>query len=118
MKRILVIDDDYDIGEIVQMALSQKYKVLARKDANDLLEVINSFKPDLMLIDNYVGHTRASDIISEIRSLKLNNAIPFVLFSAHQDVANIAKQLNANSYISKPFGLSDLHSRIEEVLSR
>jgi len=117
MKKVLIIEDDHDIGDITEMALNSKYNTLVKRDASQLIQVIQQFMPDVVLIDNFIGHKNATEIIEEIKSAGINLNIPMILFSAHQDIEIIATQIGAADFIAKPFDLYELHQCINRVLS-
>ncbi|WP_160166680.1 response regulator [Arcticibacter svalbardensis] len=116
MKKILVIEDDYDIGFTVEMALADEYVVMVLNEAFHIISSLHDFLPDLILIDNSIGPREAPEIINEIRSFDAYQNIPFVLFSAHPNIEKIADDILANAYLAKPFDLDDLYSCIEGVL--
>ena len=116
MKKILVLEDDQDIGEIVEMALSHKYDMMVKRDEKDLIGQLFQFEPDLLLIDNSLGLTKAVDVMKGIRSEKKFRSVPFILFSGHYDLKNLAHEMGASAYLPKPFGLDELHQCIEQVL--
>lgn len=118
MKKILVIEDDQDIADIVEMALADLYKVQTQTDNSLILDSFKAFKPDLILVDNQIGQRNATEIVSEIKSTDDYNNIPFVLFSGHEDIRRIASEIEANAYLPKPFALVDLYECIDVVLSK
>jgi len=116
MKKILVIEDDFDIGEIVEMMLGAKYRVLLKRDSAKLVEVILQFEPDIIIMDNYVGEKYAKDMIAEINFSDHKIVAPVILFSAHSDIETIAKKIGASGFIPKPFELNDVHQCVNRVL--
>lgn len=112
-----MIEDDQDIADIVEMALSEKYDVKIQTDNDNVLTAFEDFTPDLIMIDNQLGQKHAPEIMSEIKSVDAYKKIPFVLFSGHQDIKRIAKEIDANAYLPKPFALVDLYSCIDLVLT-
>jgi DNA-binding response OmpR family regulator len=118
VKKILVIEDDQDIADIVEMALAEKYLVKTQTDNNLILDSFVEFRPDLVLVDNQIGQRYAYEIVSEIKSINDYNNIPFVLFSGHEDIRRIATEIAANAYLPKPFALVDLYKCIDVVLSK
>lgn len=118
MKKILVIEDDQDIADIVEMALADKYIVQTQTDNNLILDSFREFKPDLILVDNQIGQRYATEIVSEIKRTNDYNNVPFVLFSGHEDIRRIASEIEANAYLPKPFALVDLYKCIDVVLSK
>ena len=116
MKKILIVEDDYDIGEIVEMTLSTEYQVLVKRDSERLTEVLKQYVPDVILMDNHVGRKDAKEMIEEINSGGFNLTVPIVLFSAHNDIEAIAAQIGATGYLEKPFNLDDLHQCVSSIL--
>jgi DNA-binding NtrC family response regulator len=116
MKKILVIDDDEDITFIVEMALAEKYIIKVRNDTKNLIGVIEDFLPNIILLDNYVGNKLAQEIVAEIRKHEAIKDIPLILFSAHDDIAKLAENVNASAFLPKPFELESLYSTIENIL--
>jgi DNA-binding response OmpR family regulator len=117
VKKILVIEDDQDIADIVEMALNEMYDVRTQTDNSQILGSFIDFKPDLILVDNQIGQRNATEIMTEIKGADDYNNIPFVLFSGHEDIKRIATEMDANAYLPKPFALVDLYSCIDLVLS-
>jgi DNA-binding NtrC family response regulator len=115
MKKILIVEDEYDIGEIVEMTLGAKYEVLVKNDSRELTAVLKQFKPDAILLDNYIGNKDAQEIIDEIKSEGFDLAIPMILFSAHEEIKSIARDIGAIDFIAKPFDLEDLHRCMSRV---
>jgi len=116
MKKILFVEDDCNMGEIIEMALSTKYHVLVQKDNINLVAVLNQFMPDVILINYYIRQKNAIEIIEEIKSTGFNLAIPIILFSGHPDIAALAAQIGAAGFLSKPFDLDELYGCIGGVL--
>jgi DNA-binding NtrC family response regulator len=117
MKKVLVIEDDNDIADVVEMILEGKYIVLIQRTGHNLAHVAAQFMPDVLLIDNGVGQKNAREMIAEIKGAQDYQLCPYILFSANQNIAQIATEIQAAAYIAKPFDLDDLHHTIEEVLS-
>ena len=118
MKKILVIEDDQDIADIVVMALTDKYVVKTEMDNKHILDALNSFTPDLIMVDNYIGQKQAPEIMREIKNVVAYKNIPFVLFSGHHDIKRIATEIDADAYLAKPFDLDDLHKCIDTILTK
>jgi DNA-binding response OmpR family regulator len=116
MKKILIIEDDEDIAEIITLALAGKYIVKARTDNKELLEILRDFQPDLVMLDYYIGQKKAHEIVEEMRNGAVNKDLPFILFSGHQDIQRLAYEMGASAWLAKPFNLSDLYSTIKKVL--
>jgi len=118
VKKILVIEDDQDIAEIVEMALNHKYEVKTETDNKHILEAFDDFTPDLIMVDNYIGQMQANEVMRNIKNIIEYKNIPFVLFSGHHDIKRLATELDANAYLAKPFDLNDLQKCVDGVLSK
>ncbi|MEO3408571.1 response regulator [Mucilaginibacter sp. CAU 1740] len=117
LKKILVIEDDPDIADIMEIALSDKYDVAIKTDGYHVSDHIESFNPDLIMLDNYIGQKQAREIIAEIHEVDDHRNIPYVLFSGHEDITRIAKHINATAYLAKPFALDDLYKCVDSILA-
>ena len=118
MKKILLIEDDPDITEIIKLSLAGKYMVKARSDNQDLLTLLEDFRPDLIMIDYYIGQKKATEIMGGIKSLETYKDLPFILFSGHHDIRNLAGAMGASAWLAKPFSLAELYSTIEKVFPK
>jgi DNA-binding response OmpR family regulator len=117
LKKILVIEDDADIADIMGIALCDKYEVEVKRDGYEVTAQIESFGPDLIMLDNYIGQRQAQEIIKEIHEVNDHRTIPFVLFSGHENIIQIAKTINATAYLAKPFALDELYKCIDGILA-
>ncbi|SEO98155.1 two-component system, cell cycle response regulator DivK [Mucilaginibacter gossypiicola] len=117
LKKILVIEDDGDIADIMGIALCDKYEVEVKRDGYEVVAQIERFAPDLILLDNYIGQRQAREIIKEIHEVDDHRTIPFVLFSGHENIIQLAENLNATSYLAKPFALDELYKCIDGILA-
>ncbi len=115
MKKIFIVEDNEDTSDILTMALGNKYNLLIINNTNGMMERMSDFLPDFIIMDNFVGHKVAAEIIKEIRSEPLFSSIPVILFSGHPYIEKIAKEIEANAYLSKPFTLQELNFCIEKV---
>jgi two-component system phosphate regulon response regulator PhoB len=111
VKKIMIIDDDPDIREIMRFLLREEgYEVIDFADANGI-KSIDTFNPDLIILDNYL-----SDWLSDIdggqicRSLKSKGEydhIKIILTSAVSNIENIAVANKADGFLKKPFDIND-----------
>ena len=117
LKKILVIEDDPDIADIMEIALGDKYHVEVKTDGHGVSDQIESFGPDLIMLDNYIGQRQAKEIIAEIHLVDDYRSIPYVLFSGHENITQIAKHINATAYLAKPFALDELYKCVDGILA-
>ena len=117
-KKILIIDDDVNICEMIKIYLENEgYEV---KIAGDGVEGINFFKmydPDLVLLDIMLPKKDGKEVCREIRE---SAPKPVIMISAKGDTFDkvLGLELGADDYLVKPFDLKELSARIKAVLRR
>ncbi len=113
---ILILDDDVDILEILQTALSDKYHVWAEQDLLDVVGVLQIKKPDLLISDLGLP---ILDGITLIKSIRLDPAfqkLPILVISAYPErMVQIPEGL-VQGFLPKPFGIKDLRERVAKLL--
>lgn len=106
MKKVLIVDDDKDILTVVKYLLkSHGFKVHTHSTGLNVTDVVDTFHPDLILLDIMLPGKTGIDICKE---LKLISDIPIVLFSAHADKIAALKESKADAFVEKPFEISHL----------
>lgn len=116
--RILIVDDDHNIANLIQLYLEKEsYETVI---ANDGMEAITCFEtqpPDLVLLDIMMPKLDGYDTLREIR--KKSN-IPAIMLTAKGETFDkvLGLELGADDYIVKPFDNKELLARIKAVLRR
>lgn len=109
MKKILVIDDDVHISDMIEEALTKEgYSILKAYSGTEALYVLSKTSPDLILLDLMLPGLSGEELLPKIKD------IPVIVISAKLDVDNKVRLLldGAADYITKPFDLSELKARI------
>ena len=117
-KRILVLDDNKDIVELVSDVLSPQYKVIKSYSAKEALSILQSYQPALIITDVMMPEMDGLSFINKIRQDKYTKHIPVVIISAKtNDKAQVAgyKQ-GADAYLVKPFSSEVLLSVVDRLL--
>ena len=115
-KTILVVDDEPDIRESVRMILQMNgYRVLTAVDGDDALVKIQGEKPDLILLDIMMPGTPVSEIVNQIKDIKI--AFMSVVRISDARKKGLCTQGNIVDFFQKPFNVSDLVSRVELILT-
>lgn len=111
-KKIFVVDDDSSIGDILTMMLElEGFNVNAFSAGRDGIERAKKEKPDLVLLDYFLPGENAEDIIKNLRN-NVGPDLPILLMSASAQGEDIAKELDVNEFIAKPFQREILLSAI------
>lgn len=101
-KKIFVVDDDSSIGEILSSILIlENYDVSAFIKGSDAVVKSKDENVDLILLDYFLPGENTEDIINEFRGNKKDT--PIILMSASVQGEQMAKKLNVNEFIPKPF---------------
>jgi DNA-binding response OmpR family regulator len=115
-KKIIYIDDDKDIFNIVAIILAEENIQVIESSQSAIINEISLIKPDLVLLDEWLGDKKGSSICQEIKSIEEHTSIPIILISAVNDLKTIAKECAADAYIEKPFDIEKLVSVIKSFL--
>jgi CheY-like chemotaxis protein len=105
MRRILAVDDDKDILEVLQYILEDSgYEVETLSDGHDLFDAIRAHVPDLILLDIMLGNLDGRELCKKVKLRNETHNIPVILVSASHNVSDSLKQTGApNAFIAKPF---------------
>lgn len=118
MPKILIIDDDNDILEILKICLTRhQYSVSTKFDAEEILKQVNLFRPDLILLDINLGKHDGRKICKELKRNKIHKHIPVILISINSQLKETYAECDACDFISKPFDIYHLMEKIKEHLS-
>lgn len=118
--RILVVDDEEDICEILKFNLSKEgYEVVTANSAEEALTLdIASF--DLLLLDVMMGGMSGFELTGKLKTDPKTAGVPVIFITARdtEDDAVEGLDLGADDYISKPFSIREVISRVKAVLRR
>ncbi len=118
MSKILVVDDDIDILSVMEILLSMKgFDVEVTSKGENTFPKIESFKPDLILLDVLISGHDGRVICKQLKSNKSTSHIPVIMFSAHPGAAATINDYGANDFISKPFDVNNLMKKVNTQLS-
>ena len=119
MHRILVVDDESDVTELLEYKLEQEgYRVATLNDPLACIAKVREFEPDLMLLDIMMPELSGIQLCRIIRADPSIKDIPIIFLSARGEVEDRIKGLEAGAedYISKPFNTNELLLRISKML--
>lgn len=115
-KRILIVDDDVAIGEVLQLMLEDAgYEVEIQRDGLGTELLVEPF-PDLLFLDIRLSGTDGRTICQSLKSQPATRHIPIILLSAHKDTKDIARDAGADDFLAKPFEMEDVLSLAAKYL--
>lgn len=119
MKKILVVEDEKNISQIIRDALEDAgYIVTAARDGKSALELALSYDIDLIILDLMLPGIDGFDICRKIR--KKNLSVPIIMLTAKTAEADKISglDLGADDYMTKPFSVKELIARVKACLRR
>jgi DNA-binding response OmpR family regulator len=120
-EKILVVDDEEDILELVRYNLSkERYRVSSALSGEIALQKAREERPDLILLDLMLPGLDGLTVCRELKRDPLTSSTPIVMLTAKGEEADIVVglELGADDYIVKPFSPRVLQARIKAVLRR
>ena len=117
-QKILVVDDDQKIVELVKLYLERdQFQVFTAFDGLQALELARQKQPDLIILDVMLPKVDGLDVL---RLLTAESATPIIMLTARrtEDDKLIGLELGADDYITKPFSPRELVARVRVVLRR
>jgi len=120
MNRILVVDDNTDILQIVKVILENYgYEVVVTPNGEETLSKTDVFNPQLILMDVFLSAgIDGRDICRALKENDKTKDIPVIMFSAQTKMEDVFKSCRADDFIAKPFEVKDLIHKIQFHLSQ
>ena len=118
MSRILVVDDEQNICELLSLYLVKEgYTVETAGDGEEAIKKFQSFSPDLVLLDIMLPKKDGWAVCREIRQI---DNTPIIMLSAKGETFDkvLGLELGADDYVTKPFDSKEVMARIKTVLRR
>ncbi|MFZ7132188.1 MAG: response regulator [Eubacteriales bacterium] len=117
-EKILVVDDEVSICELIKLDLEfEGYRVDMAFDGQEALDKVESFNPELIILDVMLPKMNGYDVC---RKVNADKSIPIILLTAKTDIIDrvLGLELGADDYITKPFDNRELLARVKALLRR
>lgn len=118
-KKILIVDDEPNIVAALEYLLQRSgYEIRTAANGEEALEQVQTFAPDLVLLDVMMPRRSGFDVCQRIRERREWGRVKILMLSAKGREADVSKglSLGADAYITKPFGNAELVERIRQLL--
>ena len=118
MPRVLVVDDDQSVRELLRMYLSREgFEVVEAGTGDEALEVAQSTAPELVILDIMLP---GKDGYEVCRQLRARSEVPVIFLTARDDEVEpiVGLELGADDYVTKPFNAREVVARAKAVLRR
>ncbi len=119
-RRVLIVDDDEHTRVLLcELCTASGYQVSAAQNGTEALQSLKSGLPDLLLLDINMPDFDGFSLLQQIREKEAWTELPVILLTANgdMDVKIRGMELGADDYITKPFRLVDLQTRITSALT-
>ena len=117
-QRILIVDDDANIAELISLYLTKEcYDTRMVQDGEEALQVFEQYQPNLILLDLMLPGIDGYQVCRELRT---KSNVPIIMLSAKGEIFDkvLGLELGADDYMMKPFDSKELVARVKAVLRR
>ncbi len=118
MYKILVVDDEQPIADILKFNLEKEgYEVICAYDGDEAVEIAEAEKPDLILLDLMLPGRDGNEVCREVRKTQM---MPIIMLTAKDSEIDkvLGLELGADDYVTKPFSNRELIARVKANLRR
>lgn len=119
-EKILIIDDDSDILDVLQLTLSEHYTVFSARNGKEGLDMVRSKGPDLVITDYMMPVMTGPQFVQELRKDVLLTHLPVIMLTGKGETKDMVAgiEAGADDYLVKPFEPEALLARIRMILQR
>ncbi|MEM9064575.1 MAG: response regulator transcription factor [Planctomycetota bacterium] len=120
-QRVLVVDDEADIAELLEINLARAgFEVATASDGRTGLARIKDWSPDLVVLDVMMPELSGTEVASRVRSDPATSSLPILMLTAKAEEVDevVGLTVGADDYVTKPFSVKVLIARIESLLRR
>jgi DNA-binding response OmpR family regulator len=121
MSRILVVEDDPDIAELLRHYLERaSHDVEVLTQGHEAMPRLRGRLPDLLILDRMLPGEDGLDICRQLRSTPVMADLPVIMVTARAEESDriVALELGADDYITKPFSAKEVVARVNALLRR
>ncbi len=115
IKRILILDDDPGILEVIDLALTYSgFQVRPLLASENIFKMVSNFEPDLIILDYILGGINGGEVCRQLKNDPSTKHIPVIMLSAYLGLEDSIETYGYDVFIPKPFDLSYLINKINE----
>ena len=117
-KRILVADDDASISRLLERVLGREYDVIVASDGTGALALAGQTRPQLLILDVMMPGMDGFSLAQKVRLLPDLRSVPIIFLTARDGPLDTIKgiQAGARHYLTKPFKIDDLVTKVKKTL--
>ena len=116
-RKILVVEDDADIREIIAHILTDEgFEPILCKNEKNIFDVIRAHNPDVILLDVIKPTHQGTELCRSIKAAETTKHIPVIVLSTHAKIDDV-KEVCADEVVKKPFDISLLVDVVKQQLA-
>jgi len=116
-KKVLIIDDEEDILDLVKNRLEPKnYSVITAKDGLEGISKLEEERPDVVILDIRMPFIDGFKFVKIMKKYEAFKSIPVIVFTARTGMQDEFRTIGVNEYIMKPFDPVELINKLEDVM--
>lgn len=117
MAKILIVDDNADVLQVMQLLLgSRGFEVEVTTKGEETFSLVNTFQPALILLDVHLSGVDGRDISRQLKTTKETKHIPIILFSANLIKGSTLAESLADEFVPKPFDIHELLLKVNKLI--
>ncbi|QHS55491.1 response regulator [Mucilaginibacter sp. 14171R-50] len=118
VKRILVLDDNQDILDIVHETLTyENFEVKSTGESKNVMPLLEDFNPNLVILDYRVAGTNGGELCRNIKAHPKFSDVPVIIFSAYVNREADLYAYGCDAIINKPFDLTELVEKVNNLIA-
>ena len=118
MSRILIVDDDQRIVQLLSDCFKNAYTVDIAMNGGEALAVVRRHRPDVVLLDLMLPGISGVHLLKEIKRIDATIAVIVMTGAGNAALAEEALRSGAVSYLAKPFNLPDIDRLVTDIIAR
>ncbi len=118
MTKVLIVEDEISFSDALAYLLKKEsFEVEVAVNGKEAIDIFNSFKPDLILLDLMIPEVSGTEVCRVIRS---TSQVPIIMLTAKDSEIDkvVGLELGADDYVTKPYSSRELLARIKAVMRR
>ncbi|MCM2322497.1 MAG: response regulator [Oligoflexia bacterium] len=116
-RRILVVDDDRDLREVVSLLLEEEgFHVRCAENGREALACLETYEPAVILLDMRMPVMDGWQFMKELRQRQPHTSATVIVFTAAEDARQRAQEIGTPYFISKPFEIDEVLRTVRSVL--
>ncbi|MEH6408305.1 MAG: response regulator [Leeuwenhoekiella sp.] len=119
MKKILIVDDDRILGQMIKDILEWKgFLVKVSKVPSETIQNVVEGSIDLIILDKLISGTDGTEVCGWVRTNDKTANIPILMMTAMHSARELCLQAGASDFISKPFEIDDFMEKVNKLLQQ